>query len=557
MAVKKPKTYMTPKAGSVKSAKRVYEPANPWRNIKGQSKKMKEFGGILVWQPVDPYTDKERKSFRAAMDNGYVHRACKIQTSFTVGRGYTTKIVPREEEDLPEDQRLLFERGGVVHVPYWNREASPEEIKDFVDKLCDSKKMKLSTKYFNAKMSALEQGRAVIAITPLEHGENGQWQMPEELRFIRNEHLMRPVLHGETGELKGVECITALTDEFNNMIPAERMIYIEQGFNYELFSDHYGDSKVARVADEANALNVILNQDYPNAAKYVWSKPRVFSVPIPPEEFGNEDAVLTAFTKKLNEGEGKDVAVTGPMGPEDPGVTLLAQGVTGSSDISGLEIARTGLIKEIISAFGIPAFMLAEGDKGQLGGNANLEEIDSYLNTEIASDREIDETIIEQQLYDRILGVLFQTDDVDSIPVKIVHKFNKPKLWTLLTPDMFNVLTGMVQQGYIDEDGLREFLGLEEFKKDTITNGGNSNPQADQWAKNTWGKQNSPWSLNIQNTSSGWTITPTTPPEWGKSPNSTGNWGTQGSNPSSTPISSWDKQGTPWKNKTNRSAVTW
>lgn len=484
MAKTKAKTYGTPKAATIKTAKRVYEPSNPWRKIKGETK---QFGDFVIWQPYDPYSAKERKSFRAAMDNGYVYRACKIQTSFECGRGYQTYAVPRSEEDITEEQRLAFE-GSKLQVPYWDREATVEEIKDFVDKLCSD--MKLQSNFFNARMNSLEQGRAVIAITPLEHDSEGNWQMPKQLKFIRNEHLMRPLLDDTTGELRGVECVTAITKEFNNLIPAERCVYLQNGFNFELFADYYGESKVARVSDEANALNVILNEDMPNAAKYSWSKPRVFAVPIAPEDFGNEDGVLQAFTDKINEGQGKDVAVTGPMGPEDPGVTLLAQGQSGSSDFAGLEIGRSSLIKEIVSAFGIPAFMVAEGDKGTLGGTANLEEIDTYLNTEITAEREIDNTVIEEQLYDRILGVLFKTTEYDKIPLKITHRFNKPKLWTLLTPEMFQVLTGMVQMKFIDEDGMREFLGLEEFKKDTITEGADASPTRGRWdGDDAWGRQ--------------------------------------------------------------------
>lgn len=534
MAGKK-KTYGTAKAATIRTAKRVYEPSNPWRQVKGNTKKWGEF---IVWQPVDPYSAKERKSFRAAMDNGYVYRACKIHTSFVCGRGYTTQIVPRSEEDLPDEQRIIFEQQGKIQVPYFDREMTLEEVKDYVDRLCE--KMQLQTNFFNAEMSALEQGRAVIAISPMEHGEDGKWQMPEQLRFIRNEHLMRPLLDDHTGELRGVEAVTAITDEFNNVIPAERMIYIQHGFNFELFADFYGDSKVARVADEANALNVILNEDYPNAAKYVWSKPRVFSVPIAPEDFGNEDGVLTAFTEKINEGQGKDVAVTGPMGPEDPGVQLLTQGQSGSADISGLEIARTGLIKEIVSAFGLPAFMVAEGDQGTLGGNANLSELDTYLNTEISSDREMAETIIEEQLYDRILGVLFQTEDIERIPIKITHRFNKPKLWTLLTPDMFQVLTGMVQLQFIDEDGLREFLGLEEFKQDTITDGSDKNPSRGRW------DGNDPWARQMPQVQGGWRqnngwIPPDPQFGWARQPT-----GWEQSNITTKPNNSWTKSPVNW-----------
>jgi hypothetical protein len=50
-------------------------------------------------------------------------------------------------------------------------------------------------------------------------------------------------------------------------------------------------------------------------------------------------------------------------------------------------------------------------------------------------------------------------------------KFNKPRLVTLITPEMFSVLTNMEQLGLIDANGMRDILGLEDLNKETLSKG--------------------------------------------------------------------------------------
>jgi len=448
-----------------------------WKKLRGTKDK---FQGIDVYAVVDPLKQSQRKELRSAMNNPYVYRASRIATTFTAGQGYTTSIVPREEEELPEEQREKWANTGKLYVPYLDQDMTPEQIKDFVDKMAVD--MDLAVNLFNGYFAALEQGRCVLALTPLATDEEGNFQLPEAIRLIREEFTERPVVNENTNELEGVRIIGVHSPEKNNILPKNRMIYLMHGFNNELFSDYYGDSKVARIADEANTLNIILNQDYERAAESTWYKPPVYSVPIPPQEFGNEDAVLNEFLTNANDSKGQSIAVTGPSNKDEVGVTVL--NTPPSSDIAGLEIIRSGLIKAIITAYGLPGFMLAEGDIGKLGGNASIEEVDAYLNQEIRPERIVLENIVEKQFYDNILAILFQQENARAIPIKIKFSFNKPKLVSLLTPDMFLVLTQMMQLGLIDESGVRDMLGLEELDKETLSKGqaGGGLPQANVWA---------------------------------------------------------------------------
>ena len=435
-----------------------------FRRMNGQEG---NFQGLQVWHPVDPYSGQQRKEFRSAMTNPYVYRASRIQCTYTAGQGYTTEIVPRHEEDVPEEQLNEWQRTQTYHIPYFDKDMTAEQLLDKVDKLALD--LDLPTNLFNGYFTALEQGRCVLALTPLDPDEQGNWQLPEQIRLIRSEFTERPVLDDNTGELVGVRIIGVRSQIRDNIIPAERMLYLMHGFNNELFSDYYGDSKIARVSDEANTLNIVLNEDFERAAESAWYKPPVFSVPIPPQEAGNEDDVLASFINKINDSKGQAIAVTGPSNPEETGVNVLTTPV--NADIGGLEIVRMGLIKAIITAFGLPGFMLSEGDIGKLGGNANIEEVDAYLNQEIRPERIILENSIEKQFYDRVLCILFQEKDARKLPCKIKFKFNKPKLLTLVTPDMFQVLTGMAQMGLIDSSGIKDILGLEDLDKDSVSKG--------------------------------------------------------------------------------------
>ncbi len=442
--------------------------------------------GLQIFAPVDPYTLQDRKEFRSALDNAYVYRAARIQTTFVAGQGYTTTIVPRQEEELPDEQLEKWEKTTELYIPYWDKKITPEALKDKIDKM--ALEMDLADMMFNAYMLSLEQGRCAVAMLPLSreelaNGEKGDFALPEKLALIRPEFTLRPVVDFEIGELLGVEVVGLQSDNRNNILEGDRMIYFEHGFNNELFSDHYGDSKIARISDIANTLNIILNQDYERGAEHTWHQPKVFSVPIHPQDAGKESEVLQNFLRRNSNSKGQDIAVVGPSKKDEPGVTLLSAN-TNAGDIAALEVMRTGLIKSIITAFGIPGFMLSEGDIGKLGGNANIEEVDMYLNTEVRPEALKLESTIEKQFYDRILGILFKSATAKDIPVRMIHKFNKPKIQTLLTPDTVAVMGQLSAAGLIDESGMRDILGLEELKKETLSKGGDTTPARNTWIQN-------------------------------------------------------------------------
>ena len=533
------KKNISPQGLGVRLASRKLSGAG-WRKFGGNETSAL---GIRAWEALDPYSSQEREEFKLAMKNPYVKRACRIQANFVVGQGYTTKCVPRGEEELPEEQQTAFETTP-IYVPLFGKEMTPEEIKDKIDKMM--KRLDLSSNLFNAYYTSLQQGRAVLAITPLDKNPDTEYfEMPEQFRFIRPEHTLRPVIDQETGELKGVRIIGLETQTGDNILDIHRAVYMMHGFNNELFSDFFGDSKVADIADIASNLNVVLNQDYEQAALHSWFTPPVFSVPVPPQEFGNEEGVLNTFLNSVADSKGQITAVTASSDPNERGVELLNSS-TNSGNISGLDVIRLGLIKAIIAHFGIPGFMISEGDVGQLGGNTNISEMDNYLNVEIAPERKYMENVVSQQIYDRIIEVLWQVEEGDETPIRLVHNFNKPKLISIIPKDLYEVYIDMLERGLIEEDGFRELTGLEEFAADKMTaKGADASPAGNragkdwteqQWkskqsGKNKWANANwSPMQLNIwPDKTNGW-------------PNVTASKWPGGSNPSS---NKWKSVGQP------------
>ena len=152
------------------SANRSINKNNSWKKLQGEQS---EYQGIQVFAAVDAYESTERKAFRSAMNNPYVYRASRIHATFCAGQGYTTEIVPRGEEEVPDEQLDAWQKSTSIYVPYWNKEMTPEQILDKIDKMAID--MDLGSNIFNAYFTSLEQGRCVLALTPLETDEEGRF----------------------------------------------------------------------------------------------------------------------------------------------------------------------------------------------------------------------------------------------------------------------------------------------------------------------------------------------------------------------------------------------
>lgn len=416
--------------------------------------------GIQVYQPTDPYGQTRRNLFKIAMTNPYVKRCVAIQSKFVTGLGYTTKIVPRDDEHLSDEKQKAFE-DQTLEMEINIRDIGEKQpktymdLKKWVDQHC--KDMKLEEAIWWMYYTALQQGRAVVAMIPFDG-------LPQEFRTIHPDHTLLPVLNDQTNELFGVR-IVGLKGRYNNsgILKSENMIYYYRGTNIMLFSDYFGDTPLNDIVEIANNLSIVLKDDANKAAMKSWFTPQVYSVPIGPQDFGKEKTVLDNFLRQVGDPSSSVAAV--PTSPDQTqrGVEVISQPTSSNQGIASLETIRLMLIKAIIAIFGIPGFMMSEGDVGQLGGNTNISEIDNYLNVEIAPDRQRVDEIISQQVYDRILCVISGIEDPDDLPCKIIHQYNKPKLFTLLNPATMQAILGWINAQLITVDGALDLLGLQEY----------------------------------------------------------------------------------------------
>jgi len=125
------------------------------------------------------------------MQNAYVYRANWIITKLVAGQGYTTEILPRQDEELETEQLDQWKMTQQINVPYLDKDMTPQQLQDFIDKL--GRDMDLAGQIFNGYITAREQGRGVLAMTPIDRDEEtGEWQLPTSIQYIRPEFTLRP-----------------------------------------------------------------------------------------------------------------------------------------------------------------------------------------------------------------------------------------------------------------------------------------------------------------------------------------------------------------------------
>jgi len=456
-------------------------------------KKMRPLGGLLIYPAVDPYRPTQRATFRAIMTKlSWVLRANVIIQKLVTGQGYTTEAYPRVDKELKESV-LRGWRRQKIYVPFFDKDVTPNAIKAYIDKMGDT--LELESLTFNAYLYMREQGRCVIGIFPETRDEDTkEYQMPQAMRVIRPEFTRRPLINRGSGALEAVEVVGLITN--GGRLDACRAIYLENSYNLELFADHYGRSMIDAIEDIGKTLLIIYAQDFRQAAEYTWHKPTVFRITIPARDFKNPQKVLDDFLQKRNNSLGKDIAVT-------QSVEVLPN-PQNAGDIAGVVSIQNECIDAVAGFYNIPPFMLAKGKAGRLGGNANREEIDAFLETEIKPEQTIIETIIEKQFYDRILAILFgiepdEVDDPKKCPIRIYHHFNKPEISLTIDPAYWNILKDLGHQGILTKEGIIEKLGLKRFVKEHETEGGDVDPSL-----STWKKVNPSWRPQKAKKSSMW-----------------------------------------------------
>lgn len=437
---------------------------------------------LQIYPSVDPYLFTQRELFRVLMKEcPWVLRANRIIQQLTI-QNSVRMIFPRDQDELSEEELELW-RDKPITVPNFEGEAkdmTPNEIKKYIDKLAS--KLDLDSLVFDAFLFEREQGRSAIAMFPETRDKRtGRYVIPQVLRVIRPDLLRRPIIDFDTGELRGVE-LNQLSSN-GGLLDANRIIYFFLSKNLELFGDFYGISSVEAVADVGQVLLIIYARDFENAANRTWRTPNIFRHKLPTKNFGEAQPMLEDFNDRVQNNRNEDISV-----PYDVEVVT---GTSNPGDINGLIGIENSCIDAIAGYYNIPPFMLAKGKAGNLGGNANREEIDAFLTNEIRPNQQRFENILKDQFYDRILCILFdeEPEAVDKIEPEVRHNFEKPSVSTSIDPDEWQIHMQLVDNGYTTMEQVMEKYGLRDIMSNPANQGTDTSPTIKTWEQSihpTW-----------------------------------------------------------------------
>lgn len=474
--------------------KNTWQKDRAQKQVRNMKKKGRPLGSYYIFPSTDPYSTKVRQELRAVNEGvSWINKIVRVMVAVTTGWGYTISVEPRAEDEQMEDEVLdqwkqtqRFDLPGLENIDNliqldddkWSGGMSGLELEKWM--MNYSVSLDLQSHNSRAYRYALEQGNCGVAMLPEyktnddgeQDDENGMYELPQVLRTIRPEHNVKIWLDTETGELSSLQIIALLSN--GGKLPAERLVWIMTEMNLELNTDYYGESRILPLLDAAKVQAILYGKDFPEAAQYTWHQPKIFQVEIPSRDYKKVTTVLREFLKANNNSAGRDIAVT-------QNVTPISQ-TTNTGDITGLLQMDDHLIDQETGFFNMPPFLVSKGKSGNLGGNAQTEEIDAFLNVEVKPQQEILENFWEKQFFDRILKIIFQMDNIDDIPIKIKMNMIKPEISTLFNKDQYEIMLDMVAKNYISEDKMMDKLHLTDAQKDiTISSGGDDNP-----AKNTW-----------------------------------------------------------------------
>ena len=450
-------------------------------------KKLNPFKNLYIYPSVDNYTGEQRALFKLLMnENSWIRRANKILRQLTITNSSRTPQ-PRGEDEVKEDALEKWEQTPIF-VPLWNREATPDEINRYVDKLFTT--LGFDQLLFDAFLYNQEQGRTCIGMFPELRDKDGHYQIPEALKLFNPELMRRPIINLDNNSLFAVE-ITQLTSNAGRL-DANRAIYITTGKTNEYANDYYGPSEIESLSDIGKTMLIIAGQDMMNFAKKTWRTKSIYRHKLPSKDWSIVEKKLDDFNHAMNENDDKDVSITS-------NVELLNPNQTNTGDVDGLIKIWLEGIDTIAGYFGIPPFRFAKGKAGNLGGNANKEEDEAFLQHEVKPLQELWEGIAEDQGYDRLLAILWmvEPDEVDQkVPLKIRHNFEKPTLPANIPTDEWNIMMYLVDNNYTTMEQVMERYGLREMLQDSPTMGVDTTPG--QTTFDPWKKQNHPtWDNSI------------------------------------------------------------
>jgi len=136
----------------------------------------------------------------------------------------------------------------------FGKEWTAHEIDRYIDKL--GQELDLDVNIAKSTLYMREQGQSGIMLLPeLKDDETDYWMMPQAMRVIRPEHIVKIWLDMNTGEMSSLQVIGITSN--GGKIDTERLIWMTSDFNIELHSDFYGESKILPVLDTAKTMGIL------------------------------------------------------------------------------------------------------------------------------------------------------------------------------------------------------------------------------------------------------------------------------------------------------------
>ena len=452
------------KVGLDTTKQKSYRKLSPFK--KDKLGKLKPFKDLVIYPSIDPYEPEVRATCHLLMtENPIILAASEILQQLVVTDS-TRSIQPRGEIELTEGTLDEWENKP-IYVPYWDKEVTPKNILKWLDGYC--KTLDFDSLLFDAYLFMREQGRTCIGMFPLDRRSNGKLKLPQALKLIRPNFLRRPIVNLDTGEMAGVE-VSNLTAN-GAILDYRRCIYFNFSKNLELYGDFYGRIPIRSLVDVGKVILYILGRDWNEATLQTWHTKPIFKHTLPSKDWSKIKTLLDEFNALMEQSQNKTISVTN-------NVELLNPNGTDSGDIAGINQILNEAVKIIVGFDNIPPYMMGHGETGNLGGNANREEVRAFQNIKIKPQQELMEHVAEDQFYDRILAILFdiEPEDTDELPIKVLHNFEKPNISVPLTTDEWNIMMFLVDNNYTTMEQVLEEFGLRHLMVNSADMGTDTSP---------------------------------------------------------------------------------
>lgn len=452
------------KSDTMNTKQRGFAKLRPFK--KDKLGKLKPFKDLVIYPSIDPYDPEVRAMARLLLEENPIILASSEILQQLIITDSTRTVEPRNETELPEGELKKWEEIS-IYVPYWDKEISPKELLKWFDGYCKS--LSVDSLAFDAFLFVREQGRTCIGMFPLQRRSNGMLPLPQALKLIRPELLRRPIVNLDTGEMAGVEVSNLTTN--GSVLDSRRAVYFNHSKNLELFGDFYGKIPIRSLIDVGKVILFIFGRDWLEAVLQTWHTKPIFKHTLPSKDWSKVKPILDEFNTLMEQSQNKTVSVTN-------NVELLNPNGTDAGDIAGINAILELAIKVINGFDNIPLYMVGQGETGNLGGNANKEEVEAFLKTKVKPQQEFYENILKDQLYDRVLAILWnvEPEEIDQVPIQFFHNFEKPNISVKFSMDEWNIMMFLVDNNFTTMEDVLELFGLRHIMTNPADIGSDTSP---------------------------------------------------------------------------------